>query len=47
MLLRGILEDMGIDGTILLAKKLPADPIVMEGIPYKNGFDIVCEYNGC
>ena len=38
---RGILKDMGIDDTILLAKKLPADPIVIEGIPYENGFDTI------
>ena len=44
---KGIPEDMGIDDTILLAKKLPANPIVIEGIPYENGFDAVWVYNGC
>ena len=43
----GTPEDIGIDGTMLFAKKLPASPIVMEGIPYANGFDVVCVYNGC
>ena len=47
MLFGGTPEDMGIDGTILLAKKLLANPIVTEGIPYENGFDVVCVYNGC
>ena len=40
-------EDIGIDGTMLFAKKLPAAPIVMEGIPYANEFDVACVYNGC
>ena len=44
---RGVLKDMGINDTILLAKKLPANPIVTEGIPYENGFDVVCVNNGC
>ena len=39
-------EDIGIEGTILLAKKLPDSPIVIEGIPYENGFDLLCVYNG-
>ena len=43
----GTLEDIGIDGTILFAKKLSVAPIVMEGIPYANRFDTVCVYNGC
>ena len=43
----GIPEDMGIDDTILLAKKLPVNPIVTGGIPYENGFDVVWVYNGC
>ena len=41
------MEDIGIDGTMLFAKKLSAVPIVIEGIPYANGFDVVCVYNGC
>ena len=43
----GTPKDIGIDGTIFFAKKLPTTPIVMEGIPYANEFDIVCVYNGC
>ena len=45
-LFKGTPEDISIDGTILLAKKLLAAPIVMEGIPYANRFDVVCVYNG-
>ena len=40
-------EDMGINGTILLEKKLLDDPIVTGGIPYEKGFEVVYEYNGC
>lgn len=46
-LLEGFQEDMGIDETILFAKKLPNDPIVTRGIPYENGFDALCVCNGC
>ena len=42
----GTPKDIGIDGTMLFAKKLSATPIVMEGIPYANGFDAICVYNG-
>ena len=45
-LLEGFLKDMGINGTILLAKKLPVDPIVTGGIPYENGSDVVWVCNG-
>ena len=37
----GTPEDIGIDGTMLFAKKLPVAAIVMEGIPFANGFDDV------
>ena len=40
------LEDIGIEGTMLLAKKFLDDPIVKKGIPYENGFDVLCVYNG-
>jgi hypothetical protein len=40
-------EDIGIEGTMLFAKKLPDDPIVIGGIPYENGFDALWVYNGC
>ena len=43
----GTPKDIGIDGTMLFAKKLSVAPIVIEGIPYANGFDVVCVYNGC
>ena len=46
-LFRGTPEDIGMDGTILFAKKLSVAPIVMEGIPYANRFDVVWVYNGC
>ena len=42
----GKLEDIGIDGTMLFAKKFSAAPVVMGGIPYINKFDVVCVYNG-
>ena len=45
-LLEGFPEDMGINDTILLTNKLPANPIVIGGIPYENGFDAVWVYNG-
>ena len=41
----GTVEDIGINGTMLFAKKLSVAPIVIEGIPYANGFDAVCVYN--
>ena len=41
------MEDIGIDDTMLFAKKLLASPIVIEGIPYATRFDVVCVYNGC
>ena len=44
---KGTPEDIGIDGTMLFAKKLPVAPKVIEGIPYANRFDVVCVYNGC
>ena len=40
------MEDIGIDGTMLFAKKLSAAPIVIEGISYANRFDAFCVYNG-
>ena len=40
------MEDIGIDNTMLFAKKFSAAPIVIEGIPYANRFDAVCVYNG-
>ena len=42
----GTPKDIGIDGTMLFAKNFLAAPIVIEGIPYANGFDAVCVYNG-
>ena len=42
----GTPKDIGIDGTMLFAKKLLALPILMDNIPYENGFDVVCVYNG-
>ena len=45
-LLQAFPKDIGIEGIILLAKNIPDEPIVTEGIPYENGFDVLCIYNG-
>ena len=43
----GTAKDIGIDDTMLFAKKLSVAPILIEGIAYANGFDAICVYNGC